>query len=272
MQWKKSSVYSNALEKNLEVIMTVRIVPNFWKNVENNKDIILRCFRHHFKKHPDPEGYHASYHNLLVKMNEYGVFDRFDLERLVIAAGVEGVFTGCPISESDLINAGINVEKKWEQFIYKWVEKIVNEEYNRNGKRARSLKHGDTLFDYGIPGSDKTSWINDPEDARAYEKKFNSYSKEDRRGRKFPPTFSGRYIAGEDFFDDPCDSFSAMELRERILSKLTGINDHAIFELIEKGMTEKEISKELKFSTSYVGKVTRKIRTVVSELCELQVL
>lgn len=250
--------------------MTVRIVENFWKNVENNKDLILRCFLHHFKRHPDPDGEQASYSNLLIKMNEYGVFNRFDLERLIIAAGVEGVLTGNPITETDLINAGINVEKKWEQFIYKWIEKILNEVYNRNGKFSRTFKHGYDLFDYGIPEADKTPWIHDQEEAADYEKKFNSYSETDRRGRTFAPTFSNRYIAGEEGFDDACDAFSAMELRKRILSRLTGINDRAVFELMEKDLTESEIARELNFSTSYVGKVSRKIRKVTLELLELE--
>lgn len=271
MQWKKNSVYSNALKIDMGVIMTVRIVPNFWKNVENNKDLILKCFKHHFGRHPDPDGRQASYCNLLIKMNEYDVFNRFDLERLVIAAGVEGVLTGRPLTEADLINAGINVEKKWEQFIYKWVEKFLNEEYNRNGRISRTFKHGNKLFDYGIPEYDRTSWIDDPEEAIAYEEKFNNYSETDRRGRKFAPTFSGRYIAGDEGFDDPCDAFSATELREKILSRLNGINDQAVFKLMEKDMTESAIAKKLNLSTSYIGKVIRKIRTVTSELCEISI-
>lgn len=251
--------------------MTVRIVPNFWKNIENNKELILRCFMYSFKKHPDPDGEQASYSNLLIKMNEYGVFNRFDLERLVIAAGVEGLLEGLPLTESWVKAVGVDVDKKWEQFIFKWIEKIINEEYNRNGKISRTFKHGNRLLDYGIPEPDRTSWIDDPEEAIAYEEKFNSYSETDRRGRKFAPTFSGRYIAGDEGFDDPCDALSAMELRERILSRLTGINDHAIFELMEKDMTESAIAKKLNLSTSYIGKVIRKIRTVVSELCELSI-
>jgi hypothetical protein len=271
MQWKKNSVYSNALKINMGVIMTVRIVPNFWKNVENNKDLILKCFKHHFKKHPDPDGEQASYNNLLVKMNEYGVFNRFDLERLVIAAGMEGVFSGIPLTESMVKSMGIDVEKKWEQFIFKWIEKILNEEYNRNGKISRTFRHGNKLFDYGIPRNNRTSWIDDPREAIAYEVKFNNYSKTDRRGRKFAPTFYERYIAGDEGFDDPCEAFSATELRKKILSRLNGTNDQAVFKLMEKDMTESAIAKELNLSTSYIGKVISKIRTVTSELCEISV-
>lgn len=247
--------------------MSVRIVENFWNKVSENENLIRRCFIHHFKRHPDPEGIDASYNNLLIKMEELGVFGRFDLQRLVIAAGVEGVLKDNDITPEALKGLGINVDKKWEQFIYKWIESIVNNEYNRNGKHSRTFVRGEELSDYGIPNGEKTSWINNEQDAKSYEEKFNSYDDTDRRGRRFPPTFSNRYKAGEDGFDDQSEALSASELRDKILSKLTGKNDRAIFELMEKGLLDREIGAELGFSKQYVSSVLKKVRAVAAQLC-----
>lgn len=247
--------------------MSVRIIENFWNKVSENENLIRRCFLYHFKRHPDPEGIDASYNNLLVKLEEYGVFDRFDLQRLVIAAGAEGVLKDEELTPEVLKEIGINVNKKWEQFIFKWVEQIVNREYNRNGRYSRTFLRGEELSDYGIPQGEKTSWINDVQDAKNYEEKFNTYDETDRRGRLFPPTFSNRYKAGEEGFDDQSEALSASELRDKILSRLTGKNDRAIFELMEKGLLDREIGAELGFSKQYVSSVLKKVRAVTAQLC-----
>ena len=246
--------------------MTTRIVENFWDKIKTNEPIIKRCFVHHFKRHPDPEGRDASYNNLLIRLNELKVFERFELRKLVIAAKAEGLIGDRTLTPELLKEIGINVEKKWEQFLYKWIENIVNYEYNRNGNRSRRFVNGETLTDYGTPKEDVTSWIEDREEAKTYEQKYAEYG-EERRGRLFPPTFSNRYIAGEEGFDNQLEAFSASELRSQIIKRLTGKNDRAIFDLMEQGISEKEIGEKLDFSKQYVGSVIRKIRGITTQLC-----
>jgi DNA-directed RNA polymerase specialized sigma24 family protein len=199
-------------------------------------------------------------------MHEHNVFGRFDISKLIIAAGISVVLSEKENSEEVLSKAGIDINKKWEQFIYKWVEKIVNDEYNKNGRLLRMFIPGNTHTDYGIPREDASSWITDAEEAIIYEKKFAEYT-EDRRGRKFPPTFSNRYIAGEEGFDNQLEALEATDMRDNILSKLSGKNDKAVFLFLEQGLSEKEISEKLNFSQQYVGTIIHKIRNLVSQLC-----
>lgn len=252
--------------------MTVHIVDNFWDNYQNNEDLILRCFRYLFKRHPDNEGESGSFNNLLIRMKELKVFERFDIMKIAIAAKEKGLISEGDLSEvcteSSLKDLGINVDKKWEQFIYKWIEKIISYEYRRNGRHSRTFINGEDAVNYGIPVQNKTSWIQDPKKAASYSEKFNAYSN-DRRGRKFPPTFSGRYIAGEDEFDNQLDALSTSELKSSIIDKLTGKNDIRIFELMLLNKTEKEISEELNFSKQYIGSIIRKIRMITTQLCDI---
>jgi len=246
--------------------MPVRILESFWENVKNNEKLIRRCFIHHFNRHPDPEGIESSYNNLLVKLDEHNVFGRFDLRKLMVAAGLSLALSNSVVTEEALTSAGVDVNKKWEQFIYKWIENIINEEYNRNGKRLKRFLHGDRLVDYGIPKEERTSWIHDAEEAAMYEERFLKYT-EDRRGRKYPPSFTNRYVAGEDEFDSPVDALEVGDLRGDILSRLSGKNDVSIFTLLTQGLTEKEIAEELNFSQQYVGTIIRKIRKITEQLC-----
>jgi hypothetical protein len=246
--------------------MSIRILENFWDNYKSNKDLIYRCFSFIYAKYPDPEGTDVSFNNLLVKMHKYNVFARFDISKLVIAAGLSVVLSEKETSEEALLKAGVNIDKKWGQFIYNWVNKIMGDEYLKNGKRMRKFIHGDTLTDYGFPREDSSSWISDKEEAEAYEKKFSEYT-DDRRGRKFPPSFQNRYIAGEENFDNQLDTVAAVDLRDSIMRRLSGKNDKAVFILMEQGFTEKEISEKLNFSQQYIGPISRKIRSITNQLC-----
>jgi hypothetical protein len=170
------------------------------------------------------------------------------------------------VTEEALTSAGVDVNKKWEQFIYKWIEKIINEEYNKNGKLSKRFLHGDRLVDYGIPNEERTSWIHDTEEAAMYEERFVKYT-EDRRGRKYPPSFTSRYVAGEDEFDSPDGTLEANDVRRAILDRLSGSNDESVFALLEQGLTEKIIAEKLDFSQQYVGVIIRKIRSITKQLC-----
>ena len=244
--------------------MSITIVDNFWDNVKNNEALIKRCFMHHFKRHPDPEGVDRSYNNLMVKMHEYNVFNRFDIRKLVVAAGISVAISDDP--ERALAESGVNVNKKWEQFIYKWIEKVINEEYNKNGKMSRTFFHGEDLIESGIPKCDKTSWINDSVEAAAYEAKFQSYSGE-RRGRKFSPTFEDRTTYSEEGFDSPADIVELSDLREYVVSKLTGKYLQEVFSLMEKGASRKDIAREMGFSPEYARRMMNKVRKIVGRAC-----
>ena len=247
--------------------MTIRIVENFWENVKDNEKLIIRCFMSHFHRHPDAEGIDGSFNNLMVRLYELKVFERFDLKKLLKAAGKEGILSDDSITQETLEEMGIDVKKKWEQFIYKWIEQVINYEYNRNGKRSRMFRHNDYYVDYGMPKEEVSSWLETEEEIQAYNKKLASYREDDRRGRKYAPTFQDRVTLSEGEFDSPLENLSAENLRESILKRLTGKNDKAVFELLEKGLSEKEICIQLNRSQQYINSIVLKIRLITKNLC-----
>jgi len=249
--------------------MSAHIVDNFWENIKENKDLITRCFRHHFKRHPDAEGWDGSFNNLMVRFYELKVFERFDLNRLLEAAGKEGALIDEDITIENLELMGIDVEKKWEQFIYKWIEKVISYQYTVNGKRTKMfISERKYSVDTGIPKEEKNSWIA-TENAEEYEKKFAAYKENDRRGRKFAPTFENRFTPSGDEFDNPLEVLSANSLENSIREKLTGKRDIAVFNLLSKGLPEKEIATELNVTQQYVNMIAKRIREVTRSLCEV---
>jgi len=249
--------------------MSVRILENFWDNFRNNEALIRRCFSHHFSRHPDCGGVDESFNNLIVCLHEMRVFEKFDLKRLLIAAGKEGLVDMDNVTEEALKNVGINVDKKWEQFIYKYIEKILNMQYNRTAKLIKRTAHGDTLADYGLPVESVTSWISTAEEATDYEEKYTKYSEEDRRGRVYAPSFSGRYIAGEEGFDNQLDATSVSDLKNRISSELHTDLDHTVFQLLTvEGLSEKEIAIKTETSQQNVNRILLKIKKITRKLCQ----
>jgi len=248
--------------------MTIRIVKNFWENVEENKELILRCFTNLFHRLPDADGIDGSFNNLMLRFYELKVFERFDLKKLLKAAGKEGSLNDNDITKDNLEKIGINVEKKWENFIYMWILKIIRDEYNRNGKWLKTFRHNDYYVDYGMPKEKVSNWLETEEDIKKYNEKLASYKEGDRRGRKYAPTFKERIIPSGEEFDNPLDSLSAKRLRESILVRLTGKNDKAVFELLEKGFAVKDICIKFNKSQQYINEIVREIRSITKNICK----
>jgi hypothetical protein len=246
--------------------MAVRIVENFWYTYQNNMDIIIRCFRYHFHRHPDPDGKDQSFNTLIVKLHELKVFERFDLNKLVEAAEKVGTINKSELSsitEEELKKAGIDVDKKWEQFLFNWIKKILCNEYDKRGSYYKHFCRAESLEEYGTANELMNSWITDSEEAEAYEKKFETYKKDDRRGRKIPPSFTNRYVAGEEGFDNPFEATAADDLRNAMSKRLSDI-EMKILGLLEQGYTERDIVTEIGYSQQYVNKKIHAIRAAAT--------
>jgi hypothetical protein len=248
------------------VFMTVRIINNFWSIYKDNKAVITRCFHHHFNSNPDADGIDGSFNNLIVELHRLNIFEKFNLRKLAEAAGKTDLLNKETLTEEDLIRAGIDVQKKWEQFLFNWIKSILNHKYVANGKHSRRFIRSAEVADYGIPMEDRSPWIETEKEARSYEDKLATDSG-DRRGRVIPPTFDNRYIAGEDEFDDQLEAQSAADLKDHIMSKLTGIKEQKVFTLMVQGFSEKEIAHELNYSQQYINILIRKIRNVTEKIC-----
>lgn len=99
----------------------VKIVQgDFWNNFHSYEDVITRSFLYLFNKKYnnapvyDATARDASFNNLVVELNRHRVFDRFDVSRIDIE----------------------KVDKKIQQYLFKWTEQILYKEYHDRRKRT----------------------------------------------------------------------------------------------------------------------------------------
>lgn len=265
--------------------MSVRIVKDFWANYEQNKPLIERCFNHLYNSFPHYGGKDESFNNVMVRLFEYGIFERFDTNKVatILLPGIlmkkEGISkeeaelrTGeivgsKTLTMEDLEAYGINADKKWEHLIYNWIKKVIYDEYRINGKYTRTHRHGEGLIDFGTPKDENCPWMTDDEEIAAYKANPANFKEEDRRGKLYPPSFSNRMQPSEGEFDNQLDAFEACELRDLIISKFDNDNIRKVFSLVEAGFSEVEIAEQMGLSKSWVNIQTKKIKAITSRLC-----
>ena len=98
----------------------VRILESHWENVSTHESLLRACFHYLLAKYPDPEGAVSAWDYVLLRLYEMSIFSRFD-----------------PTKHPAEI-----VDKKFQQFIYKWVEQILNNGYNSRMITAARNRHG----------------------------------------------------------------------------------------------------------------------------------
>lgn len=142
--------------------MAIRIIKGFWNNVKSEEDLIKRCFFYILKKCPDPEGTNNAYNNMILELFLHDVFNKFDKRKLMRSklikdlteegtekkaaeVIVDAQMEGKEYSSEEYKAAGIDLRKKYEQFIFSWINKFLREQYDKNGKRYnRTQSYFDT--------------------------------------------------------------------------------------------------------------------------------
>ena len=119
--------------------MAVRVVENFWTKYYEHKDLIERCFHYLFCRFPNPDGEKDAYSILLTRFFELNVFEKFNRKRLIAKKlGVHkkqlDKIDARGYTDRKLHKMGIDVDKKFEQFIFKYVEHILQEAYAQRQK------------------------------------------------------------------------------------------------------------------------------------------
>jgi len=124
--------------------MSVHIDKDFWKNYEENEELIRRCFSHlYYRKYPVSEGSESAYNFLVAEFFRKGIFEKFDEEK-------EGKYQQTTIKDK-------TARKKFEQFIYKWSESIMHALYHSHRKNSeRYLKFPNMSMDSFNSNSYKT--------------------------------------------------------------------------------------------------------------------
>lgn len=157
--------------------MSVRIIKDFWNNVKSEEDLIKRCFFYILKKCPDPEGINNAYNNMILELFLHDVFNKFDNRKLMrsklikdlINKGTERKAAEVIIdsqmedkeySVEDYETAGIDLRKKYEQFIFTWINKFLREQYDKNGKRyLRTQSYFDTDYSMAALNGDPSDIV-----------------------------------------------------------------------------------------------------------------
>lgn len=243
------------------ITYTPKIVDNFWNLFEENRDLINRCFNHLFKRLPDYEGKKYSYNNLIIRMHELNVFCKFSLKKIAIKEKKEHLINKINLTKKDLIESGVDVSKRWEKYIYNWIQKILQERfYIENSYQSRYI-YNCSLFDYPYK-ENYTYW------AETEYKRYNNTEESDekksvtRRGKIYPPCFNNRLHPSEEYFDDPLDLLLAAETEQLILENLNGKFEKEIYHLLKQEICSKDISYSLKLSISYINKKIKKIKQI----------
>lgn len=254
---------------------------DFWSIYFKNKTLIEKCFRYLYNKYPSANGVCDSFDNVTLGLFEHNVFERFSVARLVegkftkdfMQSGIEKTeakklakkkisensITSENISESYLNTMGIDKEKKWQQFIYKWIEQILSKEYTKHGKHLRLFVNSSTMIDYGVPKVEQCFWGEEIKPAK-------KDKKEGRPARKAYPSFNNRLKPSEEGFDNQLDTLIASDIRNRIYYNLKKEQQRKVFLLaIDQGLPAKIIANKLHRSESAINYTLGIIRCVAQD-------
>jgi len=222
--------------------MAVKLVGEFWADVQAHEVIIRRCFHFLNRKYPDPEGEESSWAHLLIRLNELKILskDRFD----PTLGGVDK-----------------HEDKKWEQYLYKWIEHFLGEAFHNRGKYYKR---------FAIRGDidTATSHIN-----------YQKPSREDRVLLFRPEESSSKYVKGDDYqvSKKPCfatqDTFPSFHKQENPLEDveceeiLSGINavlrnerEKEIIKYLHEGKARAEVAQMVNRTPSSVSFVLKDIK------------
>jgi DNA-directed RNA polymerase specialized sigma24 family protein len=254
--------------------MAVRIVSDFWTNYETHKDLIERCF-HYLLSHrfPTIEGEHDAYDTMLVKLYELNVFSRFDLRRLIAQKMGMDKKNTYQISESDcceevLQGLGIDADKKFEQFVFKWIEHVLSECYAQRAKHAaRYIPSNDMAEEPPRDSKDLWERLNECRFVQSQEESEKLEQHLDKKASidsvKTYPTYDeiGNFVGSK--MGDSLDNLVEEDLRGKIRARLQGL-ERKVFDLTLDGFQGNDIAEVVGCSPQNVNLILKRVRGKVS--------
>jgi RNA polymerase sigma factor (sigma-70 family) len=235
----------------------VRIVDGeFWHNYDTYEATIRRCFISlYYTKFPHFtserfDNVEASYNNLLVELNRLRIFERFDV-------------TKPDISQS-------SIDKKLEQYLYKWTESILYKEYHDRKRRTLRFRRVDSLEDlhrdvYKSNEKSREIFANEdvsidenflPEDQKKeaieVKEKVNKLYKRYPTLRDIPAMSSEKY-------ESPLDAIEERETLDIIMSVCSNDREMDAVRLKKDGLSNEEVAESLGCSASSVDSILNKL-------------
>jgi DNA-directed RNA polymerase specialized sigma24 family protein len=234
----------------------VRIVKKFWTNYDTYEDIIRRCFLFLFyTKFPDYidqrfQTVEESYDNLLVEFNRLKIFERFNSSR-------------CNTKKATL-------DKKLEQYLFKWTESILYREYNARKKRTirfRRVINMDELHRDMSNKKDKFNEIfsNEPKINVNYlteEQKKVALKNEKESHRLFRryPTINDIPLMTSEKYETPVDSLEERETWNMIKDTCNNSLELRVVQLKYEGLSNRDVAKAIKLPETSVSSVLNKLK------------
>lgn len=208
---------------------------DFWTTFNKYKIPIIKSFKYIYKNCPDKEGIYNAFNNLLVSLYELNVFNKFDTNKSSFS------------------------EKKFEQFLFTWIYKILHESYSSSKKYSSRFK---------LTTVDTIPSIEDP----CLDKKLSSenINHEDRRGRIYPPHLQDILLNHSIYSQE--ENLNYKQTLQIILNTLKKPLEKKILLLLNKGYSRKEISSILCVSQQYISSVIKNIQIKISNLKKKGVL
>lgn len=215
----------------------IRIVDDFWANHKEYERLLKRCFYYIYSRFPDPDGTQNSYHDLLMQLMSMDVFHRFDASRHAPGA----------------------VDTKFEQFMFMWIQKVLEDAYRARGKRAARF------FPTNCEDIHKESLYikNLCQELEPIQRKKELVARKetgDARGLKFYPSYQDMddYISDPNI--DPIDSMGAEETISQIMWRLKNDTERKVLKMMLMHCEVAEIATSTGFSKAYIHHIIKKIR------------
>jgi len=145
---------------------TPQAAEDFKRSYAEDEVEITRIFRHMIQKYPCRDGIVEAFNRLFVALLELKVFQRWSVARVVGAevarrTGDEDkgekrhqdlLKAGTDEAERAALEMGIDLRAKRGQFLYKWIEHIMGQEYLKDGLRMKRFTSYEPQMSHG------TSW------------------------------------------------------------------------------------------------------------------
>jgi hypothetical protein len=266
------SKVSITARREKEELLEVPFDPvEFNKAYSDNQEEINRIFMHLFQKYPLGDGPKDAFNRLFVALAELKVFQRWSVARVVksevlrrtknarkaTAVYQRLIRAGNDEAERVAINMGINLKSKRGQFLYKWIEHILGQEYLQDGQKMRRMTaispdrpichtwRSDRHRSGFIPWSARTR---DTDPSNYYEGAGAWGIAVNHDNRHFPHYEDVPTCVGDHTYSSAVGHVDTAVMQEELVHSITDGSDHTdrfIVSMRSKGYTVREIQTQL---------------------------
>jgi hypothetical protein len=243
----------------------------FWVKYAQHKKLIDRCFHYLLSsRFPNPEGEQDAYSTLLMRMYELDVFNKFNPKRIV--AQRKGIcknqandaVADSEVSDENLQKLGIDIEKKFEQFVFKYIEHILQEAYMQRKKQSQRFLHCGSLSECRLKPRQLVSFMNDSKWAQGEEQlaELEKHLEKKAANKNFRvyPTYdeSADYVGSKE--DNALDSILANEITRKFREILHNDSERKVYDMTLEGISNTDIASSLDCTPQNVNIILQKIR------------